>query len=160
MPRITSIELFLETGEESNAETDGDVYLGIGGREFYVDSSADDFKTGRSKTYIFGDANSDRNVLHPELNDPGTHYLTTENIEKFPVYIRFQPHEDDVRSDRWQLERADVYLNGSDEYDWSTFGLLQRPGIWLGVHAGLVVHLAKHIDAAPGAPAKELQRTP
>ena len=136
MPQITRIELHLETGEQSGAGTDGDVYLGLCGREFYIDSSKDDFERGASRTYIFGDSNSDRNVQHPDLNDPNSHYLETENLEKFPVYIRFQPHAGNPRADRWQLERADVYLNGSDVYDWTTFGIIRGVGIWLGIPCG------------------------
>lgn len=152
MPKVTRIELHLQTGGQRNAGTDGDIYLGICGREFYIDSPEDDFETGATRTYVFAGAGSDRNVLHPELNDPTTHNLTTENIEKFPVYIRFQPHASAPRSDRWQLQRADVYLNGLDLYEWSTASIIKGPGIWLGVHAGLVMHLAKHIDSVPSRP--------
>lgn len=152
MPLITRIELQLQTGEQSGAGTDGDVYLGLCGREFYIDSSKDDFEKGTSRTYIFGDENSDRNVEHADFNDPTTHYLRTENLEKFPVYIRFHPLGSNPRADRWQLERADVYLNGSEVYEWSTFGIVRGLGIWLGTHAGLVVHLARHIDPIPPRP--------
>ncbi|MCL6711645.1 hypothetical protein M8R20_32155 [Pseudomonas sp. R2.Fl] len=152
MPQITRIELHLETGEQSGAGTDGDVYLGLCGREFYIDSTKDDFERDSSRTYIFGDSNSDRNVQHPDLNDPNAHYLRTENLDKFPVYIRFQPHAGNPRSDRWQLERADVYLNGSDIYEWTTSGIIKGPGIWLGIHAGLVVHMLRHADPVQPKP--------
>jgi len=152
MPLITRIELQLQTGEQSGAGTDGDVYLGLCGREFYIDSSKDDFEKGASRTYIFGDKNSDRNVEYPDFNDPTTHYLRTENLDKFPVYIRFHPLGMNPRADRWQLQRADVYLNGADIYEWSTASIIGGPGIWLGTHAGLVVHLAKHVDSVPPRP--------
>lgn len=56
MPKVTRIELHLQTGGQRNAGTDGDIYLGICGREFYIDSPEDDFETGATRTYVFAGA--------------------------------------------------------------------------------------------------------
>ena len=38
MALITSILCWIVTGDEARGGTDGDVYLGLGGREFHLDS--------------------------------------------------------------------------------------------------------------------------
>ena len=150
MAKIDTIELHLETGEKSGAGTDGDVYLGLCGREFYIDTEKDDFEAGSGRVYILGDG---ANILHPDLNDPREHGLFTQNVALFPVYIRFQPKS---RDDRWLLDRADVRFNGSIHIDWDTSPYIPigGPGLWLGVHAGLCAHLfnLSH-EAPPGGPA-------
>jgi hypothetical protein len=135
--QITIIELHLQTGNESGAGTDGDVYLGLGGREFSIDTTSDDFERGSGRTYVLGEG---ANIRNAEFNDPRQQQLFTENVPSFPVYIRFQPRS---RTDNWLLQRADVRFNGSLHIDWDTLPLLGlQDGIWLGVRSGLFVHLA------------------
>ena len=136
MPRINSIQLHIQTGDQSGAGTDGDVYLGICGREFFIDTTRDDFERGSGREYILGE---DANINYAADNDPRTQTLFTENVASFPVYIRFQPQS---RTDKWQLMRADVRFNGSLHIDWDTVNVLEpTEGIWLGVRLGLVLHL-------------------
>lgn len=137
MPQINSIQLHLETGDLSGAGTDGDVYLGLCGREFSIDTTRDDFERGSGRTYVLGE-NAD--IRNAEFNDPRMQGLFTENVARFPVYVRFQPQ---TRSDNWQLLRADVRFNDSIHIDWDTapFIPLGSEGIWLGVRSGLWVHL-------------------
>jgi hypothetical protein len=137
MPQINSIQLHLETGDLSGAGTDGDVYLGLCGREFSIDTTRDDFEGGSGRTYVLGE-NAD--IRNAEFNDPRAHGLFTENVARFPVYIRFQPQ---TRSDNWQLLRADVRFNDSLHIDWDTRPFIPAgsEGIWLGVRSGLCVHL-------------------
>lgn len=137
MAQINSIQLHLETGDLSGAGTDGDVYLGVCGREFSIDSTRDDFERGSGRTYVLGE-NAD--IRNADFNDPRKQALFTENVARFPVYIRFQPKS---RSDNWQLLRADVRFNESLHIDWDTrpFILPGSEGIWLGVRSGLFVHL-------------------
>ena len=136
MPQITKIEFHLETGDLSGAGTDGDVYLGLCGREFSIDSSRDDFERGSGRTYVLGEEADIRNA---EFNDPRKQNLFTENVPNFPVYVRFQPQ---TRGDNWHVVRADVRFNGALHIDWDTLPSVRRTeGIWLGVRSGLVVHL-------------------
>lgn len=138
MPQITSITLHLETGDLSGAGTDGDVYLGICGREFSIDSEKDDFERGSGRSYVLGE---EADVRNADVNDPRVQRLITENVPNFPVYIRFQPKS---RGDNWQLQRADVRFNDSLHIDWDTLPIVvndPKEGIWLGVRSGLFVHL-------------------
>lgn len=142
-PEILSLQLQLQTANVSGAGTDGDVYVGFCGREFYVDSSANDFEQGSSRTYTFGDG---ANVLHAGDNDPRKPQLRSHNIDRFPVYIRFQGK---ARDDRWKLLRAEVSFNGNFFPRWDTGDLIpfgRNGGIWLGTRAGLVVHIPRHSD--------------
>lgn len=123
------------------AGTDGDVYLGVCGREFYVDTESDDFECGSARDYVFGDG---ANVINKPDNDPRGQLLLTENVERFPVYLRFQPRS---RSDNWNLQRAVVTFNENLLPQWDTASFV-RPdaGIWLGIRSGLYVHLPMHQD--------------
>jgi hypothetical protein len=144
VPDITSIEFNLQTADVTGANTDGDVYLGSCGREFYVDSEDNDFQQGDGRTYIFGDG---ANVLVPHLNDPRDPQLQLENIDCFPVYIRFQG---EYKGDNWRLQRAVVRINNAPFPMWDT-AELGIPGIWMGARAGLFLYFTQHRD--PGAAA-------
>ena len=106
MPQIETIALNLQTGDISGAGTDGDVYLGVCGREFSIDTTRDDFERGSSREYVLGDSS---NVNNAAVNDPRKQRLFVENVDNFPVYVRFQPQ---TRSDNWQLQRATLWFNG------------------------------------------------
>lgn len=54
MAPIETLRFNLQTANASGAGTDGDIYLGICGREFKVDSTEDDFEQESSRTYRFG----------------------------------------------------------------------------------------------------------
>lgn len=143
MANINTIELSIQTANVDGAGTDGDIYLGFGGREFYVDSSANDFERGSSRTYRFG---AGANVLHAGENDPRHPQLRSESADRFPVYIRFQPTN---RTDNWKLLRAEVSMNDAFFPRWDTGDLIPfdgSGGIVLGVHAGLTVDVPRHSD--------------
>jgi hypothetical protein len=117
MADIKTIYVTLWTKDIEDGETNGNVYAGIGGREFYIDSSEDynDFERGDKRTYILGEmpnsvpSNSTHNI-RPEYCDPRKPYLLkTENLGKFPVYIRFD--EIKVGQDYWALEYAEINVN-------------------------------------------------
>jgi hypothetical protein len=146
MARIEVIRLHLETGSRSGAGTDGDVYLGVCGREFSVDTTRDDFERGSSREYVFG---TGANVNSASVNDPREQALFVENVKNFPVYIRFQPQN---RNDNWQVQRAEVSFNDDFFPRWDTASFVPNDpakGIWLGVRSGLVVHVPLHQDATP-----------
>lgn len=66
MPQITSITLHLQTGTRSGSGTDGDVYLGVCGREFSIYSEKGDFESGQGRAYVLGEGATVRNA---EVND-------------------------------------------------------------------------------------------
>jgi hypothetical protein len=135
MPNISSISVKIQTGSMDDAGTDGDIYLGVCGREFYVDSQSDDFERGSSAEYIFGDG---ANVSNPQANDPRVQGLHTDNVRRFPVYIRFQPTS---RTDHWNMALADLTFNGESFPRWITNNYINpKTGIWLGTRSGMYVH--------------------
>ena len=145
MAQIESIHVNIETGDESGAGTDGSIYVGVCGREFHLDTSADDFEHGSSHEYVLG-AGSD--VVNPAVNDPRKQSLQTEDVESFPIYVRFEPNNS---GDNWNLARAEMSLNNDFFPRWVTESFIsEAEGIWLGQRSGNVVHLRKHQDAPPG----------
>jgi len=145
MTALTTIQLVLQTADDSGAGTDGDVFLGLAGREFTIDTTADDFERGDARTYRLGDG---ANVRNAAVNDPRSPALQVESIDRFPAYVRFQPQN---RSDNWHLTRASVTVNGGLFPMWDTAEHLSpRVGLWLGVRSGLVAHLLRHTDVPTG----------
>ena len=68
---IDQIRVEITTGRDGGAGTDGDVYLGICGREFRCDTSADDFERGSKREYIFGSlAGRFPNITSERYNHP------------------------------------------------------------------------------------------
>jgi len=151
MARIDSIQLHIQTGNLSGAGTDGDVYLGLCGREFSIDTTRDDFERGAARTYVLGEG---ANINNAAVNDPRSHGLFTENAALFPVYIRFYPQS---RGDNWQVQRADMRFNESLHIDWDTVNFVPNDpaqGIWLGTRSGFVLHLSNFSHApVPGTSA-------
>ena len=137
--QIKKIEVCLTTGNEDSAGTNGEVYLGICGREFYLDADRNDFEKGDYWPYILGDA---ANILHKQYNDPRKFWPRhTEDLEKFPVYIRFEPRRPGDPYDNWLLEQVTVKVNpGPGEW---TFEALAGEGVklWLGLTRGKICYL-------------------
>jgi hypothetical protein len=139
--QIVAIHLNVETGRASGAGTDGSVYLGVCGREFMADTTADDFEAGSSRLYVFGEGAT---VTNRADNDPRKQRLFEEEVGAFPVYLRFQPRNE---ADRWNLARAVMTLNGRLLPMWDTASFVAHgEGIWLGAKSGLYVHLPRHRD--------------
>lgn len=136
MANISSIHVNMQTGTDADADADGPIYLGFCGREFSIDSSGDDFEKGASKTYVFGQG---ANVSHASRNDPRNPQLKTEDIEKYPVYIRMGTN------DHWQLKRVTVTINTKLFPMWDTAEILGITGkFWLGPTAGMILHIPLH----------------
>lgn len=141
MARIDRIDVLIQTGGDPGSRTDGDVYLGIAGREFFLDTAEDDFEQGSSRNYRFG-RNAEfatDEMLNREINDPRDQRLMTEFVDEFPVYIRFAP---ETRADEWNLKLAVVALNTDESVLW-TSQAIAPDGIWLQTRGGLVLHLQK-----------------
>jgi hypothetical protein len=88
MAETEKFSVQIRTGNRQGAGTDGDIYIGICGREFYIDSrrsATDDFERNSDRTYILGSAS---NIMNSLNNDPRSPYkLFAENLDKFPAYI-------------------------------------------------------------------------
>jgi hypothetical protein len=141
MAAINKIEVFLRTSSVPDAETDGRVYVGVGGREFVCSiDDHEDFPRGGSDVYVFG---AGANVERAAANDPRNPQILEEDLDRFPVYIRF----DQGSESHWALDRATITVNGSivPRYE----SRLRAP-LWLGLKAGAYCYLFRHIDAGPG----------
>jgi len=95
MPNISQIRVFIHTAEDDGSGTDSDVYLGIGGREFFLDTTRDDFETFQKDHLIINGQGGSAPLLNVgSANDPKRPPLHTDFLDKFPVYIRMEPRGD------------------------------------------------------------------
>ena len=136
MGAIQTFSVRLKTSDRNKARTNGDVYIGLCGREFYIDSKDpdfNDFEQGAEKTYVFGDGN---NIRYHSWNDPRYDYpINTEDIELTPAYIRFGPEDGD---DEWNLESVTVDVNNGEV---QLEALVGGDNLWLSTHSGMYCYL-------------------
>ena len=140
MPQIASITLHLQTGDLSGAGTDGDVYLGLCGREFSIDSTRDDFESGDGRSYVLGEGRDDP----PQCGGKRPRGASGSSPRTFTCIPCTSVSSRATRTDNWQLQRADVRFNDSLHIDWDTINFVPNDpdeGIWLGVRSGLEVDL-------------------
>jgi hypothetical protein len=146
MAKITGILCQMITSEFDGSSTDGNIYLGVGGREFHLDSTDDDFQAGSYREYILGDPPIELtpppprqvHVKNKNDNDPRKGFkLDTSNLSRSPVYIRFEPESS---GDHWNLNFASVLV-----YDTKFFiGYTPPAGfdnLWLGNRSGKIMYL-------------------
>lgn len=131
---ITKMFLSIKTANIANAGTDGNVYIGVGGREFRCETEADNFESGATDKFWFG---ATPTVNRPENNDPRAPQLTVEDAYRFPMYIRFSQVGD---TSEWCLESATLFINldaaGPRPIFWCKPEIL-----WLGNSAGMVCYM-------------------
>ena len=145
MAMISGILCQIITGNVPAAGTDGRVYLGIGGREFRLDSSADDFEQHSWREYVLGRAprgsESSRSqvpVMNPERNDPRQGLaIDSDNLNRSPVYLRFEPLG---AGDDWDLAFAAALVYG-DGYLTAYTLPPEFHNLWLGHASGKTVFL-------------------
>ena len=154
MPPITRIKVRLKTLDVHGSGSDSLVYLGIGGREFRLESKGvDDYERATERTYVlrtpplseFDPANlglglGERPVRYPTHNDPSKDYpLDSDLLGSFPVYLRYQPRivggiED---PDTWVLGESEISVLVGDQVVRTYKGLPENTGLWLGLKYGL-----------------------
>ena len=92
MANVKQISVLIKTGARGMAAgTSGDVYLGIGGREFHLAIyGSKDFRAGKTEEFVLGE---ETNIgVFPDDNDPRSPYqMVTESLSKYPLYVRFEP---------------------------------------------------------------------
>jgi len=135
MSLIKRIDVRIVTGNRPTAEAEGLIYLGIAGREFRLNSPAlDNFKRGGDRVYTLGEG---ANVVNEQYNDPRDPQLESDDLKKFPKYVRYEPKSED---DEWNIEQIVVTVN--PEADRMIFSsLVGGRHIWLGQKAGLICYL-------------------
>ena len=146
--KITGILCQVVTGDFSGAGTDGQIFLGLAGREFCLDSSADDFERGSLREYIMGRGPLEPptppqiRVRNPERNDPRVGFpLDTANLSKCPVYIRFEPEK---AGDLWNVSFAAALVYRDEGVFVAAF--LVPPdfdNLWVGRNCGEALHLTE-----------------
>jgi hypothetical protein len=137
MASITSISVVVSTGNRPGGGTDGEVFLGICGREFNLDTASNNFEPGMVETFLLG---SGSNVLSPALNDPTSPQLDTSDLSTFPKYIRFEPGSEMEGNPGWNLERVTVTVNpGLSQFKFDA--LANSPNLWLGQASGKFLYL-------------------
>ena len=121
MANINTLQVEVKTGSREMASgTDGNVFLGIGGREFgLVVDAIKDFQSGAIDTFVLGEGTN--TGTYPADNDPRSPcQLVTETLSKYPTYIRFEPTRQD---DRWEIDEIKVTVNpGSEQVVLSALG--------------------------------------
>jgi hypothetical protein len=147
MAKVTGILCQIITGDVDGAGTDGSVYLGLGGREFRLDSERDDYERGFWREYILGAGPLEPDLPPPQIrvqnaarNDPRVGLtLDTIHLSRTPVYIRFEP---EGSGDNWNLAFA-AALVYSGQF---VVGYTPPPEfdhLWLGQAMGKVLYLTE-----------------
>ncbi len=134
MANINQFSITLTTaGDKSHANTNGDAFLGICGREFFLDSPENDFEPGSTITYIFGEGTKIELSIR-ERNDPRNPQLTSSDLHAHPIYIRYEPEADDPG---WIIADITVFIAGE------SYGIGSRKGLWLGQKHGKFCYLER-----------------
>ena len=160
MPHVGKIEVEdIVTANRTGSGTNGEAYLGIGGREFLLDvPGRDDFEKNHTDNFVIGagsnikDENSeitginDLPTVHPPTpgqNSPGIEFEWLQN-NLFPTYIRFLP---DDAGDNWNIESVDVvatrFPDQSAKINYHAFENPNEDNVWLGNSSGLMLGLIK-----------------
>ena len=138
MAFLNQIRVEITTGPDRDSGTDGSVYLGLAGREFRCDTSADDFERDSTKEYIFGTrVGTFPNVQNERYNRPSNPPLQVEDVDLFPAYIRFAQGDNSA----WALDDAKVWVN--DEMNPRFVTDIANNPIWLGDASGCIYYLRK-----------------
>jgi hypothetical protein len=107
MTNIDRLVVKIHTADHGGAGTDGDIFLGIGGREFCIDSKLDDFERASDRTYgLRSIGPGEVAVVNAVDNDPrGPYSINDIKIDHHPVYVRFEPED---RADEWVIQYVSV----------------------------------------------------
>lgn len=136
---MNSIKATIETGPATGGplggmnygivKGDGEVYLCIGGREYWLSTSAGpDFGPNVTTEFRFGGTSP--NVNDEPFNNPNSFFvLSLENLHSFPVWIRFRPVPGASGAFWWlKSARVDVQIGATTE----SYVFDSPDGIWLG----------------------------
>ncbi|MFH8796979.1 hypothetical protein [Streptomyces sp. NPDC017941] len=155
MTAIKQINVLLQTADIEGAGTDELIYLGIAGREFLLNLPKDETDTDRNKStrYVLGEK---ANVARPEDNDPRMPQLDTDDLDRFPVYVRLSPlpprgNQPQQETD-WVAERVTVTVNpGTNAPHYFDQPHLINDAadrrIKLGERSGTILHLKRNDDS-------------
>ncbi|GGZ07449.1 hypothetical protein CP967_32425 [Streptomyces nitrosporeus] len=148
MAAISQIIAHIVTADVEHASTGSWIYLGLGGREFSLDTHDVDFSRGADACFLLGE---ESNVKYSDYNDPRTPPLSTEDLAHSPVYLRVETAGD---GPAWCLEWVSVTVNPDTSYRRrfihpSLAGSAREHRIWLDTGYGKAVYLRPVDDAEP-----------
>jgi hypothetical protein len=149
MGLVSGILCQILTSDIEDAGSDGTVYLGLGGREFHLDSEDDDFERGSAGEYFIGKLPipgpnkfpiQQRQVLDGAKNDPRNGFpFHTDDLAITPVYIRFEP-ENFRTDDHWNLQFAAVFVYDT-KFSVGYVTSRKFDYLWLGHKTGKILYL-------------------
>jgi hypothetical protein len=161
MAAISGILFIVQISNISGAGTDGDIYLGIGGREFYVDSDKDDYEQNSYREYLLGDPpipanpNVQVHVHNADNNDPRVDFpLDTDDLGRTPVYFRFEP-KDGGDNVNLRFVAALVY---TDQFFIAYYTPERLDNLWLGRRSGKILYLTAEVRGQQGLTLFEARR--
>jgi len=121
MSNVETIYIRFKTADFIGTGTDLEVFVGIGGREFYIESQRDfdDFERGDDRTDIIGDTPRQltQNSEYIGAGDSSHYLIKTETLHFYPVYFRV---ESDIRLgaqtkpeswNTWFLDYVEIRVN-------------------------------------------------
>ena len=143
MAHVTQVIVTIKTGNESGADADGPVYLGLGPREFRLDKKGNQFEKGATDEFILGSGSAGAaNVRNPAENDPATPIrieLLDLQDAPYAVYIAYES------GIKWLVQDVEVKVFGPTFTSGETFQVkngITSP-IWLGQEFGKFLYLQK-----------------
>ena len=148
MADIRQIQIRVVTRDRSHGGTNDNVYLGLGGREFHLDTKGNDFESPSDQTFILGESTDVKDVYY---NDPGNPSIDTEDeLANFPVYLRKagtvknKTGGADTSDDAWiEVDQVIVTVNsGPDQIIFRRdFSGARERGLRLSNETGLIIYL-------------------
>lgn len=149
MAQVTGVLVQIITGNVNGAGTDGRVYLGLGGREFRLDSNQDDYERNSWREYILARAPLEPDLPPPQIrvtnpgrNDPRVGLpVDTARLSRSPVYIRFEPAGD---SPDWNLRSVVVLVyTGESQFVVAYMPPMTFDNLWMGDAFGKILYLTE-----------------
>ncbi|HKP99094.1 MAG TPA: hypothetical protein VJ735_02085 [Actinomycetes bacterium] len=137
---VDRMQLTLHTGNVTDAETNGEVYLVTAAREFNVKRAGiDDRRKGGRDVYRLG--GDDSNIQNKERNNPAGIPLWVLNSSVIGLRFLPQPNTPPAPPDTWNLAMATLLVTGDDGLtdEYVLDDSLQR--LWLGFHTTLTAGL-------------------
>lgn len=136
MAAIKRVLVQFLTGNQMGAGTSGEVYLAMCGREFRIEPEIGRFDKGSDRTFELGGTIRRRvgqNVKNSEDNDPRVPQLDSDDLSKFPMYVRFEPSS---TNPKWNLGEVHVTVTLENNNDFNFRRVLDSFGLWFGQAAG------------------------
>lgn len=144
MADITKVSVYVNTANIAYAGADGWIYAGVAGREFALRAQGYNYAQGTTFTFVLGE---NTNVENADRNDPRKPQLDTDDLDRYPTYIRFG--EEGTNNPEWCLERVTVTVNPGGDFPQRfdnprLVGTEENQHIWLGHADGKIVYLKRY----------------